>query len=168
LGHADRHRGQSRSCHHRHQYQGRSRSPLRIERASPDGWRRRSSLGRLSPDLARRLVFAQADENCVARQAVVRPTEIGDFGDQFGSEPRAIGCETIYAFIYRTGQKAEALWRYLTRRHKHRRPVMPPSLACRAWKGCANPLLLTPLRFAPESRRSYSEAILRLASEAKA
>jgi hypothetical protein len=31
-----------------------------------------------------------------------------------GNEPRlrAIGCETIYAFIYRTGQKAEALWRY--------------------------------------------------------
>ena len=44
-----------------------------------------------------------------------------------GNEPRlrAIGCETIYAFIYRTGQKAEALWRYLTRRHKRRRPVAP-------------------------------------------
>ena len=27
-----------------------------------------------------------------------------------------------------------------------------PSLACRARKGCSNPLLLTPLRFAPESR----------------
>ena len=41
-----------------------------------------------------------------------------------GNEPRlrAIGCETIYAFIYRTGQKAEALWRYLTLRHKRRRP----------------------------------------------
>jgi IS30 family transposase len=41
-----------------------------------------------------------------------------------GNEPRlrAIGCETIYAFIYRTGQRAEALWRYLTRRHKRRRP----------------------------------------------
>jgi len=41
-----------------------------------------------------------------------------------GNEPRlrAIGCETIYAFIYRTGQKAEALWRYLTCRHKRRRP----------------------------------------------
>ena len=41
-----------------------------------------------------------------------------------GDEPRlqAIGCETIYAFIYRTAQKAEALWRYLTRRHKRRRP----------------------------------------------
>ena len=40
-----------------------------------------------------------------------------------GNEPRlrAIGCETIYAFIYRTAQKAEALWRYLTRRHKRRR-----------------------------------------------
>ena len=36
-----------------------------------------------------------------------------------GNEPRlrAIGCETIYAFIYRTAQRAEALWRYLTRRH---------------------------------------------------
>ena len=41
-----------------------------------------------------------------------------------GNEPRlrAVGCETIYAFIYRTGQRAEALWRYLTRRHKRRRP----------------------------------------------
>src|ERR1700729_183594 len=41
-----------------------------------------------------------------------------------GNEPRlrAIGCETIYAFIYRTTQKAEAMWRYLTRRHKRRRP----------------------------------------------
>ena len=40
-----------------------------------------------------------------------------------GNEPRlrAIGCETIYAFIYRTAQKAAALWRYLTRRHKRRR-----------------------------------------------
>ena len=40
------------------------------------------------------------------------------------NEPRlrAIGCETIYAFIYRTAQKAEALWRYLTCRHKRRRP----------------------------------------------
>jgi IS30 family transposase len=41
-----------------------------------------------------------------------------------GNEPRlrAIGSETIYAFVYRTAQKAEALWRYLTRRHKRRRP----------------------------------------------
>src|SRR5271169_1957652 len=41
-----------------------------------------------------------------------------------GNEPRlrAIGCETIYAFIYRTAQKAAALCRYLTRRHKRRRP----------------------------------------------
>ena len=41
-----------------------------------------------------------------------------------GNEPRlrTIGCETIYAFIYRTTQRAEALWRYLTRRHKRRRP----------------------------------------------
>jgi IS30 family transposase len=35
---------------------------------------------------------------------------------------RAIGCETIFGFIYRTAQKAAALWRYLTRRHKRRRP----------------------------------------------
>ena len=41
-----------------------------------------------------------------------------------GNEPRlgALGCETIYAFIYRAAQKAEALWRYLTRHHKRRRP----------------------------------------------
>ena len=35
---------------------------------------------------------------------------------------RAVGCETIYAFIYRAAQKAKQLWRYLTRRHKRRRP----------------------------------------------
>ena len=35
---------------------------------------------------------------------------------------RALGCETIYAFIYRARQKSEELWRYLTRRHKRRRP----------------------------------------------
>ena len=35
---------------------------------------------------------------------------------------RAVGCETIYAFIYRAYQKAEQLWRYLTRRHRRRRP----------------------------------------------
>jgi transposase, IS30 family len=40
------------------------------------------------------------------------------------NEPRlrAVGCETIYAFIYRAAQKAEQLWRYLTRHHKRRRP----------------------------------------------
>jgi IS30 family transposase len=35
---------------------------------------------------------------------------------------RAVGCETIYAFSYRAAQRAEQLWRYLTRRHKRRRP----------------------------------------------
>jgi IS30 family transposase len=46
-----------------------------------------------------------------------------------GNEPRlrAIGCETIYAFIYRTAQKAEALWGYLTRRHKRRPRRARPS-----------------------------------------
>ncbi len=41
-----------------------------------------------------------------------------------GNERRllGIGCETIYAFIYRAAQKAHELWRYLTRRHKRRRP----------------------------------------------
>ena len=40
------------------------------------------------------------------------------------NEPRlrAVGCETIYAFIYRAAQQAEQLWRYLTRHHKRRRP----------------------------------------------
>ena len=33
-----------------------------------------------------------------------------------------MSCETIYAFIYRAAQWAEQLWRYLTRRHKRRRP----------------------------------------------
>src|ERR1700726_3744095 len=35
---------------------------------------------------------------------------------------RAVSCETIYTFIYRAAQRAEQLWRYLTRRHKRRRP----------------------------------------------
>jgi IS30 family transposase len=35
---------------------------------------------------------------------------------------RTIGCETIYAFIYRGAQKAEQLWRYLARCHKRRKP----------------------------------------------
>src|SRR5215471_2676372 len=41
-----------------------------------------------------------------------------------GNEHRlpGVGCETIYAFIYRAAQRAEQLWRYLTRRHKLRRP----------------------------------------------
>jgi transposase, IS30 family len=34
---------------------------------------------------------------------------------------RAIAMETIYAFLYRAGQKAEQLWRFLARRHKRRR-----------------------------------------------
>ena len=28
---------------------------------------------------------------------------------------RAVGCEMIYAFIYRAAQRTEQLWRYLTR-----------------------------------------------------
>jgi len=35
---------------------------------------------------------------------------------------RALGFEAIYAFIYRAAPKGEDLWRYLTRRHKRRRP----------------------------------------------
>src|SRR4026208_2011004 len=35
---------------------------------------------------------------------------------------KTVGCETIYAFIYRAAQQAEQLWRYLTRHHKRRRP----------------------------------------------
>ena len=35
---------------------------------------------------------------------------------------RALGFEAIYAFIYRAAHKGEDFWRYLTRRHKRRRP----------------------------------------------
>jgi len=40
-----------------------------------------------------------------------------------GNERRllTVGCETIYTFIYRA-QRAEQLWRYVTRRHKPPRP----------------------------------------------
>ena len=34
---------------------------------------------------------------------------------------RAVCAETIYGWIYRAGQKAERLWRFLTRRHARRR-----------------------------------------------
>jgi IS30 family transposase len=49
---------------------------------------------------------------------------------QSGAESglRAVAMETIYAFIYRAGQKAEQLWRFLARRHKRRRkPAARPS-----------------------------------------
>lgn len=44
---------------------------------------------------------------------------------QSGAEPglRAVAMETIYALIYRAGQKAEELWRYLARRRKKRRSL---------------------------------------------
>jgi len=35
---------------------------------------------------------------------------------------RVLGFEAIYAFVYRAARKGEELWRYLTRRHKRRRP----------------------------------------------
>ena len=40
-----------------------------------------------------------------------------------GSEPGlcAVAMETIYAFIYRAGQRLEQVWRFLARRHKRRR-----------------------------------------------
>ena len=42
---------------------------------------------------------------------------------QSGAEKglRTVAMETIYSFIYRAGQKAEQLWRFLARRHKRRR-----------------------------------------------
>jgi transposase, IS30 family len=35
---------------------------------------------------------------------------------------RVLGYQAIYTFIYRVARKGENLWRYLTRRHKRRRP----------------------------------------------
>jgi IS30 family transposase len=42
---------------------------------------------------------------------------------RLGIEPglRAVCAETIHGWIYRAGQKAERLWRFLTRRHARRR-----------------------------------------------
>jgi hypothetical protein len=42
-------------------------------------------------DLARRLVFAQADENRVTKKALSRPTQIGDLGDQLRPDPMDLG-----------------------------------------------------------------------------
>ncbi len=36
---------------------------------------------------------------------------------------RAVAMETVYAFIYRAGQKSDELWRYLTRRRRTRRAL---------------------------------------------
>jgi transposase, IS30 family len=41
-------------------------------------------------------------------------------GDERGLRP--LGFEAIYNFIYRSARKGEEFWRYLTRRHKRRRP----------------------------------------------
>ena len=57
------------------------------DQINPDsryGWMRNG--GQVS-----RFVLAQADENRVTKKAIVRPTEIGDFGDQFGPEPMNLG-----------------------------------------------------------------------------
>ena len=42
---------------------------------------------------------------------------------RLGIEPglRAVCAETLYGWVYRAGQKAERLWRFLTRRHARRR-----------------------------------------------
>ena len=75
-----------------------------------------------------------------------------------GNEPRlrAIGCETIYAFIYRTAQKAEALWRYLTRRHKRRRPRRArPSRLLAKRRGRKRQWTLTSMAAAPPRYRPH-------------
>ena len=51
------------------------------------------------------------------------PEQIGGWlkaGHERGLQ--ALGYEAIYTFIYRAARKGENLWRYLTRRHKRRRP----------------------------------------------
>ena len=96
----------------------------------------RSPLGRLFAGLRRRSLSVRRQRKAILEREADLRLFVGDLlaegwtPEQIsgwlksGNEPRlrAIGCETIYAFIYRTGQKAEALWRYLTRRHKRRRP----------------------------------------------
>jgi hypothetical protein len=47
-----------------------------------------------------------------------------------------VSCETIYALIYRTTQQAEQLWRYLTRRHKRRRPRVTRFCLWSSWPWC--------------------------------
>jgi IS30 family transposase len=37
---------------------------------------------------------------------------------------RVLSFEAIYAFVYRAARRGEELWRYLTRRHKRRRPAV--------------------------------------------
>src|SRR5271167_506582 len=81
-----------------------------------------------------------------------------------GNEPRlrAVGCETIYAFIYRTAQQAEQLWRYLTRRHKRRRPrrLRPSEIPSRI----ASPSTNGPRRSTPEPRAAIGRVTSSFAS----
>ncbi len=81
---------------------------------------RRNALpsGRYSP-----LYAAGAYQRRRRRDAVLeRDRRLRDFVCDRLAEVRALGFEAIDAFIYRAARKGEDLWRYLTRRHKRRRP----------------------------------------------
>ena len=81
-----------------------------------------------------------------------------------GNEPRlrAVGCETIYAFIYRAAQQAEQLWRYLTRHHNAAARAdrdlrkIPSRIASRSTNG--------PRRSTPEPRAAIGRVTSSFAS----
>jgi hypothetical protein len=60
-----------------------------------DGARRKTasrSTRHFPPNLSRRLIVSQSDEDSVAEQRLVGPTEIGDLGgDKLGSHPMHLG-----------------------------------------------------------------------------
>ena len=73
-----------------------------------DGARRKTasrSTRHFPPNLSRRLIVSQSDEDSVAEQRLVGPTKIGDLGDEYGPHP----------MHFRQGQRASesapALWR---------------------------------------------------------
>ena len=79
-----------------------------------------------------------------------------------GNEPRlrAVGCETRSTrFIFRSAQQAEQLWRYLTRRHKRRRPRAGRDLR-EIPSRIASPSTNSPRRWTPETEGGHWEGDL--------
>ena len=64
---------------------------------------------------------------------------------------RAVCTETIYGWIYRAGQKAGRLWRFLTRHHARRRQA--PRLGRLATRSPRRPIFLSDLATPTPARR---------------
>src|SRR5271166_3805056 len=65
----------------------RTRNDSEKDRETTTGRRRRGSSRALASDFAGRLVVPEANEDGVAKQAVLSPGQIGDLGDQLRADP---------------------------------------------------------------------------------